>query len=183
MSSQAPSTTPASSPAPHGGTMAHFEAIAHGGAMDPNEVRLRQIRAQQNSASSAHPANSPDVVATGNPLHGGDMDPNEVRLRLARLQQASGHSSPTPSTPEPNNAVTSHAEVSMRQAEIQSAQYGSSSHLINTPYSPPSAYSMSQTAQTGQYFPAQHGHQPPNPVQAQPSPQSPYSGLPTQVNY
>ena len=169
--------------------MAHFEAIAHGGAMDPNEVRLRQIRAQQNSASSAPPTNSPNVVATGNPPHGGDMDPNEVRLRLARFQQASGHSSPAPSTPEPNNTGASHAEVSMRQAQIQPAQYGSSSHLINTPYPPPSAYSMSQTAQStqsahsGQYFPAQHGHQPPNPIQAQQLPQSPYSGLPSQVNY
>ena len=177
MSSQAPPTTPASPPAPHGG------------AMDPNEVRLRQARAQQTTVFSAHSTNGPGMVATGSPQHGGDMDPNEVRLRLARLQQTSGSPSPASNIPDPNQAVSSRGGVQIQHAEIQSAQYGSSSHLINTPTSPPLGYSMYQSTQTpqstysGQYFPAQQGHQPSNPGQAQPPPQSPYSGLPTEVGY
>lgn len=177
MSSQTPSTSPASPPAPHGG------------AMDPNELRLRQARAQQTPASSAHSAISPGVVATGNPPHGGDMDPNEVRLRLARMQQTSGSSSPALNNPEPSNTVASHGGLPMRPAEPQSAQYGSSSHLIKTPSSTPSGYGIYQTAQTpqsaqsGQYFPTQYGNQPSNPNQAQQSPQSPHYGLPTQVSY
>lgn len=170
MSSQAPFTTPAPPPAPHGG------------AMDPNELRLRQARTQQTTVSSAHSTNGPGTVATENPPHGGDMDPNEVRLRLARLQQTSGSSSPASSVPDPNIAVASRGGVQMQHAEIQSAQYGSSSHLINTPSPPPLGYNMYQNTQSpqsshsGQYFAAQHGNQPSNPSQAPQSPQGAFPG-------
>ena len=177
MSFQAHSTTPASPPAPHGGDM------------DPNEVRLRQARAQQTTMSSAHTANDPTVVAAENPPHGGDMDPNEVRLRLARLQQTSASSPPALGTPQPNNAVTSRGGFQTQQTEIQLAQYDSSSHLINTPPVPPSGYGMYQNAQSpqsaysGQYFPPQNAHQPSNPGQAQHTHPSPYLSLPNQVGY
>lgn len=149
--------------------------------MDPNELRLRQARMQQTTVSSAHSANGPGTVAIGNPPHGGDMDPNEVRLRLARSQQTSGSSSPASSVPDPNKAVASRGEVQMQHAEIQSAQHGSSSHLVNTPSSPPIGYNMYQNAQSpqstysGQYFPTQHGNQPSNPSQAPQPPQSAFS--------
>ena len=150
--------------------------------MDPNELRLRQARTQETPVSSADSTNGPGMVATENPPHGGDMDPNEVRLRLARLQQTSGSSSPASSFPDRNRAVTSLGGAQMQHAEIQSAQYASSSHVINTPSSPPSGYSMYQNAQppqstySGQYFPPQHGNQPSNPSQAPQSPQSAFSG-------
>ena len=157
--------------------------------MDPNEVRLRQARAQHTSASSAPSANSPSVIAAVNPPHGGDMDPNEVRLRLAHMQQTSGSSSPAANSPEPNNTVASHDGVRMQKAQIQPVQYGSSSHLINVPSSSPSGYNTYQTSQSpqsaysGQYFPAQNGHQPSYPGQALQSPQSSPSRLPNQVSY
>ncbi len=147
--------------------------------MDPNEVRLRQARAQQTSASSAAPANSPGVNANENSPHGGDMDPNEVRLRLARMQQASGASSPVLRNPVPNNTVATHP---MQRTEIQPPQNGSSSQLINTPSSPPSGFNMYQNAQspqstqTGQYFPPQSGLPRSSPIQVQQSPQSPHTG-------
>ena len=175
MSSQTPSNSPAPPSAPHGG------------AMDPNEFRLRQARAQQTSMFSAPSPVIPDAVATGNPPHGGDMDPNEVRLRLARLQQASGPSSLALSSPPPNNALAAQGGVPMQQPEIQPAHYDSSSRLVNSPSSPPSRYNISQNVQSpqsaysGQYFSMQTGYQLSNPVQTHPPPQSPYSTLPNQV--
>ena len=174
MSSQAHSTSPAT-PAPHGGDM------------DPNEVRLRQARAQQNTMSSAYSANDPAMIAAGEPPHGGDMDPHEVRLRLARLQQTSSSSSPALNTPEPSNTVAQSNGFQTPQTGPQSAQYGSSSRLVNTPSSPPSGYGMYQNAQSpqsaysAQYFPSQYPPQPSDPGYAQHTPQSPYPGLPNQV--
>lgn len=176
MSSQTPSTYPAPPSAPHGG------------AMDPNEFRLRQARAQQSSTSSTPSAVIPGAAATEDPPHGGAMDPHEVRLRLARLQQTSGPSSPALSSPQPNNALAARGGVPIQRPDLQPAHYGSSSHLVNSPSSPPSGYSMSQSVQSpqsaysGQYFPTQMGHQPSNPIQAQQPPQSPYSSMPDQVS-
>ena len=175
MSSQTLSTSPVPPSAPHGG------------AMDPNEFRLRQARAQQTSTSSIPSAVMQGAVATGDPPHGGAMDPNEVRLRLARLQQTSGPSSPATSSAQPNNVLAARGEVPMQRPDLQPTHHGSSSRLINSPSSPPSGYSMSQSVQSpqsaysGQYFPTQMGHQPSNPIQAQQPPQSPYSSMPYQV--
>ncbi|KAL9072726.1 MAG: hypothetical protein Q9161_003435 [Pseudevernia consocians] len=174
MSSQAPYTAPASPPAPHGGDM------------DPNEVRLRQARAQHTSASSAHSASSPNVDATTNPPHGGDMDPNEVRHRQAHMQHTSGSSSPAAISTELSSVVASNGGIRMQQAP---AQYGSSSHLIGVPSPPPSGHNFYQTSQSpqsahsGGYFPHPNGRQPSYLNQAQQSPQSPTSGVPTQVAY
>ena len=174
MSSQAPYTPPASPPAPHGGYM------------DPNEVRLRQTRAQHTSASSAHSASSPNVDATTNPPHGGDMDPNEVRLRQARMQHTPGSSSPAAISPELNSVVASNGGIRMQQAP---AQYGSSSHLIGVPSPPSSGYNFYRTSQSSQgahsggYFPDPNGRQPSIPNQAHQSSQSPNSGFQTQVAY
>jgi hypothetical protein len=161
MSSQAPYSSRAPPPA------------SHGGDMDPNEVRLRQAGAQHTSGSSTHFANSPGTIATANPSHGGDMDPNEVRLRQARAQHAS--------------ASSAHPANSPRVAAT--AQYGPGSHLTNVPSPHPSGYNTYQTSQSsqsahsGQYFPTQNGHQPSYPNQTWQSPQSPHSGLPSQVGY
>ena len=170
MSSQAPNTTPASPPIPHGGNM------------DPNEIRLRQARTQQASGGG--------VVTAEQPSHGGSMDPNEARLRLAGLQQVSGSASPALTTQESYNTVASRGGFHMQQTETQSAQYGSSSHLINTPSPPASGshmyYQNAQSPQSppsGQYFPVQHVNQPPNAGQVQQPPQGPYPGLPNQVCY
>jgi hypothetical protein len=146
---------------------------SHGGDMDPNEVRLRQARAQHTSASSAHFSNSPDAIALANPPHGGDMDPNEIRLRQARAQLTSASSANPANSP----------------SAIPTAQYGSGPHSTNVPSSHPSGYNTYQTSQSsqsahsGQYFPTQNGHQPSYPNQARQSPQSPHSGLPSQVGY
>lgn len=164
MSPQAPHTSPASSPSPHGGYM------------DPNKVRLRQARAQGASASSSHPVNSPSTIGTMDPQHGGNMDPNEVRLRLARMQQTSGSSSPAANSLNPNNTVDSH----------EPAQYNSSSQLTNVPSPRYNSYQSSQSPQnvsSGEYFPDQYGHRPLYTNQDQQSPQSPHPGLRTQVGY
>ena len=159
---------------------------SHGGDMDPNEFRLRQARAQQSTMSSAYSANNPAIAAAGEPPHGGDMDPHEVRLRLARLQQTSGSSSPALGTPEPSNAVSQPNGFQTPQTGPQSAQFGSSSRLVNTPSSPPSGYGMyqntqsPQSASSAQYFPSQYPP-PPDPGHAQHAPQGPYPGLPNQV--
>ena len=153
--------------------------------MDPNEVRLRLIRDQQPTSSHAHSVHGP-VAADHS--HGGDMDPNEVRLRLAQMQQTSSSPSPTMSNPAPNNTVTSHGGYTMQRTDLQPAHYGSSSHLINTPSSPPYVSNMYQTAQSpqsghsGGYFPTQHPHQASVTSQAQGPSQSPYSNLPAQVS-
>ena len=155
--------------------------------MDPNEIRLRQARAQQSTISSVYSANDPAVTTAGGPSHGGDMDPHEVRLRLARLQQTSSSSSPALNTPEPSNTVAQPNVYQTPQKCPQSAQYGSSSRLVNTPSSPPSGYGMYQNTQSprsaypAQYFPSQYPPQPSNPGNAQHAPQSPYPGLPNQV--
>ena len=175
MSSQAQSTSQ-TSPAPHGGDM------------DPNELRLRQARAQQSSISPTPSANNPAMAAAGEPPHGGDVDPHDVRLRLARLQQTSSSSPPALSTPEPSNTVAQSNGFQTPQTGPQSAQYGSSSRLVNTPSSPPSGYGMYQNAQSpqsgysAQYFPSQYPHQPSDPGHAQHIPQSSYPGLPNQVS-
>lgn len=156
--------------------------------MDPNEVRLRQNPTQHTSSSSANTTNSPNVNASVNAPHGGDMDPNEVRLRQARIQQLSGTSSPAANIPEPNNNLGSHGGVWMHQTQIQPAQYGSSSHLINTPSSPQSGYNTYQTPQSpqsahsGGYFTAQNQHQPSFPHQTQQLPYSQHSGSPAHGN-
>ena len=177
MSSQVPSSSPNSPPAPHGG------------ANDPNEFRLRQARAQQVSQSSTPSMNSPGVISTENEPHGGDMDPNEVRLRLMRTQQTSGPSSPALSGTEPNDTVISNGGLAIRQAETQPAQYGSSSHLINMPSPPPSGYNVypnsqnQQSPHSGHYPPTQFQTQPFSSNQTQQAPQGPYSGLPPQVGH
>ncbi len=156
--------------------------------MDPNEVRLRQARAQHAPESSAHSANSPNMIATVNPPHGGDMDPNEVRLRQARMQQPSGSSSPAAISPELNSNLAFHGGFQVQQAQVQPAQYDSRSHLNGVPSPPPSGYNTYQTPQSpqsthsGGYFPGPNGRQPSYPNQAQ-QPQSPNSGFSTQVGY
>ena len=179
MSSKAPTASPASPSAPHGGDM------------DPNAVRVRLARLEHTSASRSYSAESPSVPAAMNPPHGGDMDPNEIRLRQARVQQNSGSSSPAGNSLSPNNAIVSRGMVQTPQAQIQptQTQYGSGSHLINGAASPSSGYNSYQTPQSpqsmpsGQYFPTQYGNQPSYPNQAQQPHQNPHSGLPNQVDY
>ena len=164
---------------------------AHGGAMDPNEIRLRQIRAQQTAAPSADSANNLGRVATESPTHGGDLDPNEVRLRLARMQQTSSSSTVVNSPGQHSNSASQGASSTTRQVESQPAQYGSSSYLSHMPASPHSEYTAFSTHQSpqpaqtpthsGQYFPAQTGQYSPFSNQAPQTPQSPQSGLPAQV--
>lgn len=155
--------------------------------MDPNEVRLRQARAQQTSASSVYTLNNPSEGSTANRPHGGDMDPNEVRSRLARMQQTSGSPLPAAMNSQPSQTVAFQGGVQIHRREIQSPQYGSSSHLINMPSSSPHGYNVYQTSQSpesahsGQYFPAQIGQQPSFPGQVQQSPQTSHSGLANQV--
>lgn len=160
--------------------------------MDPNEVRLRQARAQQAAANSPHFADSPNGITTKKAPHGGDMDPHEVRIRRAHMQQTSGSSFPSANNAEPNNTLAPHGEVRTEQAQVQPAQYGSGSHWMNMPHSPlsgPSGYNTYQSSQSPQnphpreYFPAQNEHQDSYPNQAQQSAQSPHPGLPTQVSY
>ena len=129
---------------------------AHGGDFDPNEVRHAQS------------VNSAPGIASVNPSHGGNMDPNEGRHRLVSAQQTPGPSSPA----SPNG-------YGVVQTQVPSVQYGSHSHLVNTPVSPPSGYPTYQTPQTpdnvnpGSYFPAPNAHQSPYPSQASQSPQTP----------
>ena len=150
--------------------------------MDPNEVRLRQARAQQSTMSSVYSVNNPAMVVAEGPPHGGDMDPHEVRLRLAPLQPMSTSSSTALSAPEPGNTAAQPNGFQTQQTDLQSAQYDSSSRLVNTPSSPPSGYGMYQNAQSpqsaysAQYFPNQHPHQPSDPSYVQRTPQSPYQG-------
>ena len=155
--------------------------------MDPNEVRYRQARAQHASGSPPHSANSPGETATVNPSHGGNMDPNETRLRQARMQQASAPSSPPANSPQTNNAFAPQHGTQMGQTQMQPAQHGSSSYLINMPNSSPSGSNNHQSSQSpqsphsGQYFPTQYGNHSPYPGQGQQAAQSPQLGGPTQV--
>jgi len=121
MSSQASNISPASPPA------------SHGGDMDPHEVRLRQRRAQQTTASPAHSASDPTVTPLADRSHGGDMDPHAVRHRQARMQSPSGLSSPAatsiarstnspdviamPTPPQGGN--TDPNDIRMRQTRMQ----------------------------------------------------------------
>lgn len=146
MSSQAPYAAPASSPTPHGGDM------------DPNEVRLRQARAQDASGSSTQHTNSLNVAATADRPHGGDMDPNEVRLRRAHMEQPSGSSSPAANSPAPNDNI-------IVQGGVQNSYQNSQSPM---------------SVRSGQYFPTQPGYQP---LYQQQSPQIPQYGSPAQVGY
>lgn len=89
MSLQAPKTSPASPP------------VKHGGDMDPNEVKLRLRREQQNAASTAHIAGSP----SGNNPRMRLMAATWIRMRIifaicvhpkhqARLLLQQGHRGP-----------------------------------------------------------------------------------------
>ena len=147
-------------------TSAPSPPTPHGGDYDPNEARHAQ------SVNKTH------GTASVNPPHGGDMDPNEERHRSPSAQQ-------TPGVPSP----ASQGGFGMMQAQASSVQYGSRSHLVNTPLSPPSGHSTYRSPQLpnntnpGSYFPAPNGIQPPYPNQAPQSPQTPYTGQPIQVSY
>lgn len=166
MSSQPPYSL-TSSPAPHGGDM------------DPNEIRLRQARAQAASSSYVQSLNSPSAIAMANAPHGGDMDPNEVRLRLARGQQVSGLPPPVVSNTGTSNSVASQGGSRVQQPYGQPAQYGSGSHLIS-PSATPYQTTQSPSAPSGPSTPAQYGPQSSYFVQTQQSPQpnQPGSSIP-----
>ncbi|KAL8905628.1 MAG: hypothetical protein Q9171_006603 [Xanthocarpia ochracea] len=182
MSSQAPNASSALSPA------------IHGGDMDPNEVRLRQGRAQHTAATSPDLANNPSVPPTVASPHGGDMDPNEVRLRQARMQQTPGHWSPqslqSPQSeqyfpnPNGNQPVQPHA---FQRSSAQSSHTGLPAQAIGgshpmaslspqqDPQSPPSA-------PPNQYLPTSSNYLPTYAYQGSPQ-QSSYNyqpGLPPQ---
>lgn len=159
MSSQAPNTSPASPPDPHGGDT------------DPNETRRRERRAQQIAASPSHFASNPSFTPLTDPSHGGDTDPNAVRLREARMQQASGLSSPaatsmTPSTNNPDviamstppqGGYTDPNDVRLRQTCMQQTP-GSSPSVTgrSEPNAAGASYGGVSTPQT-QIQPARYG--------------------------
>ena len=157
--------------------------------MDPNEVRLQQMRAQQTAASPAHSASDSVVTPPANRSHGGDMDPNDVRLRQTRMQQTQG-SSPATGRLEPNVAGASYRGNPTPQTHAQSAQYGygGSPHLA--PSHPPSGYNGHQSpqstpsAQSEQYSSTwNRNHQPAQPIPPQQFPPSLQPGFPIQVGY
>lgn len=158
--------------------------------MDPNEVRLRQMRAQQTAASHAHTASEPVVTPQAHQSHGGDMDPNAVRLRQTRMQQAPGSSPSATGRMEPKAAGASYGGMPTPQTQVQPAQYGygTSPHLA--PFSPPSEYNAYQSpqstpsAQSDQYSSvSSRYHQPARPNAVQQFPQSLRPGIPIQVGY
>ncbi|KAI4256202.1 MAG: hypothetical protein L6R42_006355, partial [Xanthoria sp. 1 TBL-2021] len=141
---------------------------SHGGNLDPNEVRLRQRQ-----ASAAFPAYSSDGSS-----HGGNTDPNAVRLRLAQMQQTSGSSAPVAQVTEPDT-VWMWQQAYVRQVQMQPGPYkaGPSSNMVAS--SPLPGPQTAQTAQSGQYVPAQYRQQYPNPGHAQTPIQGNTSYFPT----
>ena len=160
MSSQVPYNSPGS------------ESTSHGGAMDPNTVRLQ--RTQHASVSSPYPTNSPSATTSGNASHGGAMDPNQIRLHLAQAQQNPSPSTTAANISAQNCIAASPSQPSPPQVRGQQAQYGSSAHLVGT-QSPPAGFTSPQSLQSPQsvgspsYFPPQGVYQQPHPTQFQQS--------------
>lgn len=148
-------------------------AAAHGGDMDPNDVRLRQRREQYAAASTHHLAGGPSTTPTANSVHGGDMDPNEVRFRLARVQQTSYGPPTATGSSEPNIAGVSQEGVRTPTTHLQPKQNG------------PNASDGYQGAQPPQNIPSVHptstGYQPLQSFAGQPAPHSPHPSISTQV--
>ena len=174
MSSQVPHGSPGSEPA------------SHGGAMDPNAVRLQHGRTQQPSASPTYSANSPSRTTSENASHGGSMDPNQTRLQMARAQQNSNPSMSAANNPGPHYFAASPGQPSPPPLQPQQLQYGSNAHLIGA-QSPTAGITSSQGPQSPQsvgsasYFPAQNSYQQPYPMQVQQSFQGHQTGLTSQV--
>lgn len=149
--------------------------------MDPNEVRLRQARAQAATMSSVPSASNPGAAYPAAGSHGGAMDHSEVRLRLTQ-QQASAWASPVQNSSSPNNAAAaSLGGPHLQQTLGQSSQYGSGSRLISPPVSPLPDVQTPRSTSSGQYFPSQYNDQ--SPYSGQPSHQSSTShyGIPHQA--
>ena len=149
--------------------------------MDPNEVRLRQARAQAAAMSSVPAASNPGAAYPAAGSHGGAMDHNEVRLRLTQ-QQASAWTSPIQNSSSPNIAAASLGGPHLQQTLGQSSQYGSGSRLISPPVSPLPGVQTPRSTSSGQYFPSQYNDQSPYSGQAsQPTSPNQY-GIPHQVS-